>query len=235
MLSSVDPMSGTPQNPAIYELTLEAIAAASEQRHQQRFPLFRPLTIVSKRYPDQEPVRGFARVLSPFGLGMLHRMPVKLGPVTLKLPDVEGTDVEVGFDILWCTSNPGEWYLSGGITKESPDDARAIRVLMSAVDRKSTHRLATRLSYFRPALITFEGGRSVTTGFTRDISSQAIGLLHDVPVNIGPIRVRVSALNGEELDLRVDIEWCKQNGEGWYISGGRFVQLVAEQLPNLYL
>jgi hypothetical protein len=110
-----------------------------------------------------------------------------------------------------------------------------MKVLLAAVDRKATHRLAARLSYFRPALITFEGGKSVTSGFTRDISSQAIGLLHDVPVNLGPIRVRVSALNGEELDLRVDIEWCKQDGEGWYLSGGRFVQLVAEQLPNLYL
>lgn len=226
------PLMGAPENPAIAELNREAIESASELRRERRYPLFRPLSLT---VGDQQPIRSFTRDVAMGGLGLLHRTPVELGPATAIVPNVEGSEVLIDLEIVRCAPCPGDWYLSGAKVMEFPADSQVMRPLMSLVDKKATRRVADRRAYFRPASIVTDGGRSVAWGFTRDMSDQGIGLLHDVPVKQGLTHVGVSALNGEELQMRVDIKWCRHCGDGWYISGGQFVPLMAEELPSLHL
>ena len=63
----------------------------------------------------------------------------------------------------------------------------------------------------------------VVSAFSREISTRGIGLVHCAPLVKGEIY---------EVDIRVKdiylckiacIEWCRALGEGWYLSGCRFV------------
>jgi hypothetical protein len=33
-----------------------------------------------------------------------------------------------------------------------------------------------------------------------------------------------ASTEGEEIEMLVDLTWCRFMGQGWYESGGRFVQ-----------
>jgi hypothetical protein len=63
----------------------------------------------------------------------------------------------------------------------------------------------------------------VVSAFSREISTRGIGLVHVAPLVKGEIY---------EVDIRVQdvyvckiacIEWCRGLGEGWHLSGCRFV------------
>lgn len=234
MLAAVEPLPCPAENPVISELTKEAMATASEQRRNRRFPLFRSALIEVHNRNHRDQVRGYIRDISPIGLGLLHSKPVELGPATLTAQDADGGTVSVRMQIAWCTSWTGDWYLSGGKVNES-SDKRAMRLLLSTADREATRRLANRHSYFRPALIRHNRGRSTSWGFTRDISNRGIGLIHEVPLETERALVTVSAVSGQPIELRIDVKWCKRCADGWYVSGGEFVPLRAERLPNRWL
>jgi hypothetical protein len=85
-------------------------------------------------------------------------------------------------------------------------------------------RRADRVPFFRPVLIGLHDGELPRfSAFSRDLSVQSIGLLHIMPLECGEVVVRILSETGEATDLRVYIEWCQDCGEGWYMSGGRFL------------
>ncbi len=48
-----------------------------------------------------------------------------------------------------------------------------------------------------------------------------------MPLERGEVVVTIRGEEGQEpVALRTQIMWCKDCGEGWYISGGRFIDVV---------
>jgi hypothetical protein len=93
-------------------------------------------------------------------------------------------------------------------------------VLEAEVDR----RIRQRYPFFRPAKIALDDAQPISrSAFCRDISPTGVGLLHDFPLENREVVVAVTTDAGRSVSLRIDIMWCKPCGEGWYMSGGRFV------------
>ena len=53
-----------------------------------------------------------------------------------------------------------------------------------------------------------------------------IGLLHSVPLPPETVTIRLRGPGGTAMAVQTQILWCKPCGEGWYLSGGQFVQLL---------
>jgi hypothetical protein len=56
------------------------------------------------------------------------------------------------------------------------------------------------------------------------LSERGIGFFHTQPLTERKIIASFASTEGEEIDLLVDLTWCRFMGQGWYESGGRFVQ-----------
>jgi hypothetical protein len=57
-------------------------------------------------------------------------------------------------------------------------------------------------------------------------------LLHSTPLDAGRVRLQIPSSSGREFEVSADVSWCASIGEGWYVSGGRFVRLLLEQAPD---
>jgi hypothetical protein len=107
------------------------------------------------------------------------------------------------------------------------------RILAEARDGSNPDRRdANRVPFFKPAEIrpVNSAGPRVSV-FARDISADGIGLLHIMPLSCGEVVVRIPSRFKKVYELRVRIEWCQDCGEGWYMSGGRLLD-VAEPAPG---
>ena len=94
-------------------------------------------------------------------------------------------------------------------------------------DKMLDPRSANRHPFFRPVTVVVEdGGVRLFWAFTRDVSYDGIGLLHNMPLKPQEVTVIIYCLSGERTRLRCLIEWCRPCGEGWYLSGGKLIGLV---------
>jgi hypothetical protein len=94
----------------------------------------------------------------------------------------------------------------------------------AAVEAEVDLRIRQRHPFFRPAVIACADARRRShSAFCRDISPAGVGLLHNFPLNPGEVIVTIATKKGRNVSVRTDIVWCKPCGEGWYISGGRFL------------
>ena len=84
-----------------------------------------------------------------------------------------------------------------------------------------------RLPYFHPVMIKLDEGEELYSALTRDVSATGMGLLHWMPIESQVITVICHLHNEAVVRLRVDIDWCMSCGEGWYISGGEFLDVQA--------
>jgi hypothetical protein len=90
-------------------------------------------------------------------------------------------------------------------------------------------RSAERVPFFSAATIELKNGDS-HAAFTRDISTPGIGLLHRLPIESGEVTVHIPFPSGM-LAQRTLILWCQEVGEGWYASGGHFLDRLAPPSP----
>lgn len=88
----------------------EVIREEMGRRMHQRYPLFRPLTMLAG---FGEKRAAFCRDVSRGGLGLLHRGPIKPGRVILYISDSEGEKQEISAHIRWCRLAHEDWHLSG--------------------------------------------------------------------------------------------------------------------------
>jgi hypothetical protein len=86
-------------------------------------------------------------------------------------------------------------------------------------------RSAERSPFFAPAQIELADGQC-RAAFTRDVSTPGIGLVHRQSIEPGEITLRFAVPDGM-LTQRTRIIWCREVGDGWYASGGRFVDPLA--------
>jgi hypothetical protein len=96
-------------------------------------------------------------------------------------------------------------------------------------------RTAGRTPFFGPVTVTVAGERcgipTRLSAFARDVSFLGIGLIHALPLACGEVTVTVRTKSGESKSLRAQIVWCRYYGDGWYASGGRFVDVIQPGSP----
>jgi hypothetical protein len=85
---------------------------------------------------------------------------------------------------------------------------------------KRDRRSEVRFSFFRPVSIRLHDGPCVSA-FSRDISSSAIGLLHDRPLPIGEVELSIASATGT-VRVLAHITRCEFCGGDWHISAAEF-------------
>lgn len=102
-------------------------------------------------------------------------------------------------------------------------EAAAIDRLLISASRPQERREAERFPFFQPVQIAINGKPSGQRAFSREISQSGIGLVHEGPVQAGKVILTIDDGSVEPAKLNVELLWCRPCGDGWYISGGRFV------------
>ena len=88
-------------------------------------------------------------------------------------------------------------------------------------------RSEPRHPFFSPVSVTTCGGTKCWSAFAREISRSGIGLLHNMPLEPSEVMLTIGA--GEAATrFRTELIWCRPCGEGWYLSGGRFLDVVTQ-------
>lgn len=91
-------------------------------------------------------------------------------------------------------------------------------------DDQLDRRGAARYPFFRPVrIVPAEGRLAEHTAFTRELSTTGVGLLHNVRLRPGLVTIALRTQDGDEVRLPTEILWCRPCGDGWYVSGGKFI------------
>lgn len=61
----------------------------------------------------------------------------------------------------------------------------------------------------------------------RDISARGLGFYHQQPLPDRRAIVTLQEASGRTLALLIELAWCRFIRQGWYDSGGRFLDLLA--------
>jgi hypothetical protein len=104
----------------------------------------------------------------------------------------------------------------------------AARLIEDAKLEDDERRKQGRHPYFHPVTIQLKESPELYSAFSRDVSITGIGLLHWMPIPPQIIRVVLTPPNSPTLRVRVKISWCSAWGEGWYISGGRYLEVESD-------
>ena len=109
---------------------------------------------------------------------------------------------------------------------QSTDIDQTIAALDIAPSQRDFHpRAGHRLQSSMAAEIVVAPDRTVSAT-VRDVSATGMGFFHQEPIPQGEVLVKAIA-DGEELKLRVCVEWCHPCKDGTYISGGSYVRRPA--------
>lgn len=76
--------------------------------------------------------------------------------------------------------------------------------------------------------LTPEGEPVVAVG--KHLSNRGMGFYHPRPLPYRRMIVSLEAVDGSYLAFLVDLAWCRFTRQGWYESGGRFLQAVDSPL-----
>jgi hypothetical protein len=88
-------------------------------------------------------------------------------------------------------------------------------------------RSEQRFPYFAPVTITTPDAPLVKlSAFAKDISLSGLGMVHVMKLARGPVEITMPLPSGRLVTIRTDLCWCRDFGSGWYISGGRFLEIV---------
>ena len=91
-------------------------------------------------------------------------------------------------------------------------------------DRRTTRRI----SYFGPVAVSLPDVDYVTlSAFARDVSASGLGMVHLMPIDKGEVVVSLTLPSGNRVSLLTEICWCRDYGNGWYASGGRFISVAS--------
>lgn len=108
----------------------------------------------------------------------------------------------------------------------SPGKAIYQLIVEAQNEENKDRRRDVRYAFFRPVSIELDDGHRFTA-FSREISASGIGLIHNLELPQGEVEISVSSEQGYAIRVRTQIMWCTPCGEGWYISGGKFVGIAS--------
>jgi hypothetical protein len=88
-------------------------------------------------------------------------------------------------------------------------------------------RAEKREPFFAPVLLSlpYEGARQFTV-YSRDVSATGIGLLHFMSLERGAVVLSIPSGSRGKVRVLSEIVWCQPCGDGWYLSGARFLELL---------
>ena len=114
---------------------------------------------------------------------------------------------------------------------ELPQGVAQLRVRMAlreiVVDRERERRAERRLPCFGPVTVSLPSDPEVAlSAFARDVSPSGIGLVHLMPLDRGEVVVNFPLPSGKLVALQTELLWCRDYGNGWYASGGRFLDVL---------
>ena len=66
----------------------------------------------------------------------------------------------------------------------------------------------------------------------KHISERGLGFYHPHPLPYRRMIASIEAGNGSWLGFLVDLSWCRFTKQGWYESGGRFLQSVLSPIER---
>lgn len=78
--------------------------------------------------------------------------------------------------------------------------------------------------------ISPEGDTVVVVG--KHLSEHGLGFYHQQPLPYRRMIVSLEAGKGRWLAFLIDLNWCRFTKDGWYESGGRFLQTVLSPLQR---
>lgn len=106
---------------------------------------------------------------------------------------------------------------------------KIVRLLLNEAKEGIEERDAEkREPFFNPiALVTEKDKQRQFTCFSREISATGIGLLHCMAIEPGDVVLTIPSKSLGDIRIRSEILWCRPCGEGWYLSGARFVEFIA--------
>ena len=108
----------------------------------------------------------------------------------------------------------------------SPGKAIYQLIVEAKAALKTDRRAEVRYAFFRPVSIEMDDGHRYSA-FTREISETGIGLIHNMDLPEGEVEISIRSDCGYSIRVRTRIVWCQACGEGWYISGGRFIGIAS--------
>ncbi|MHC4402218.1 MAG: hypothetical protein ACYTG0_21330 [Planctomycetota bacterium] len=73
--------------------------------------------------------------------------------------------------------------------------------------------------------LTPEGETLVVVG--KHLSEHGLGFYHPKPLPYRRMIASFETAKGERLRFLIDVSWCRFTKQGWYESGGRFLQAMA--------
>ena len=100
----------------------------------------------------------------------------------------------------------------------SPGGLMGELLLLAQTEFNNDRRSDKRFPLFRPVSVQMDGHSF--SAFTREICAAGIGLLHSMELPLKEVAIKIA---GQPQQLRLQIERCESIGEGWYISGGKFI------------
>ena len=106
--------------------------------------------------------------------------------------------------------------------------ARTIEQLLGGKKPHAEERRAdTRQPFFASVTVAVKenGEQRNYSCFSRDISPTSIGLLHNMPLESGEVVLTIPRQSGA-VRFRGEVIWCHPCGEGWYLSGVRFLAVI---------
>jgi len=100
-----------------------------------------------------------------------------------------------------------------------------VHLLTAPVEERRSYE---RTPCSRKLTIYTDGGAIPIPAALRDVSEKGVGLVHEVPLDVGEVMLRLPVEDGRTVCARVNIVWCRRTMKHCYISGGPFVDVFTD-------
>ena len=110
----------------------------------------------------------------------------------------------------------------------SPEIDRRVTELLDEEKQfnRTERRAVGRESLVRPASVELRPENTEIPGFTKDISPAGVGLLTEGEVKEGQRgKIVINKMRGVPVKIIAEARWCRPFGNGWYLSGWKFIQV----------
>ncbi|MDX1964806.1 MAG: hypothetical protein SFX18_16775 [Pirellulales bacterium] len=121
-----------------------------------------------------------------------------------------------------------------GVKKQIDALLGALYPTGASLERRAEKRMPyPHLVYLTPVAPdghTPAGETQVVAG--KHLSENGLGFYHQQPLHYRRMIVSLDQGNGRWLGVLIDLTWCRFTKQGWYESGGRFLQLVPSPIDE---
>ncbi len=112
----------------------------------------------------------------------------------------------------------------------TPTDIHSVvqRLLEGYCPSEAERRRWQRTPYYCTAMITLEDQEIGLPAYVHDISDSGIGFIHGTVIEPGPATASLQLTSEEQVVFRIKMLWCAGFGGGWFRSGGKLLEVVAD-------